>query len=95
MKPPRIKIRDSSFFDEVMVMSPDRAVRTNRLALLGQLNQLFLGIADISLLQTLETAEPKSQLAVAAVEALGQLAELQLDEVIDLLLRKVLHCSSF
>ncbi|MBT7451639.1 MAG: glycine--tRNA ligase subunit beta, partial [Rhodospirillaceae bacterium] len=37
-----------SFFDEVMVMSPDRAVRANRLALLGQLNQLFLGIADIS-----------------------------------------------
>ncbi len=45
------------FFDEVMVMSPDRAVRTNRLALLGQLNQLFLGIADISLLQTLETGD--------------------------------------
>tara|TARA_B110000438_G_scaffold294634_1_gene336358 strand:- start:91 stop:1347 length:1257 start_codon:yes stop_codon:yes gene_type:complete len=46
-----------SFFDEVMVMSPDRAVRANRLALLGQLNQLFLGIADISLLQTLETGD--------------------------------------
>ena len=42
------------FFDEVMVMSPDPAVRANRLALLGQLNQLFLGIADISLLQTPE-----------------------------------------
>ena len=38
-------------------MSPDRAVRANRLALLGQLNQLFLGIADISLLQTLETGD--------------------------------------
>jgi len=43
------------FFDEVMVMSPDPTVRANRLALLGQLNQLFLGIADISLLQTPES----------------------------------------
>ena len=45
------------FFDEVMVMAPDPGVRANRLALLGQLNQLFLGIADISLLQTRETGD--------------------------------------
>ena len=45
------------FFDEVMVMAPDPAVRANRLALLEQLNQLFLGIADISLLQTGETGD--------------------------------------
>ena len=45
------------FFDEVMVMAPNPAVRANRLALLGQLNQLFLGIADISLLQTGETGD--------------------------------------
>jgi len=45
------------FFDEVMVMAPDPVVRANRLALLGQLNQLFLGIADISLLQTPETGD--------------------------------------
>ncbi len=38
-------------------MAPDPAVRANRLALLGQLNQLFLGIADISLLQTGETGD--------------------------------------
>lgn len=46
-----------SFFDKVMVMAPDPAVRANRLALLGQLNQLFLGIADISWLQTGETGD--------------------------------------
>ena len=45
------------FFDEVMVMAPDPAVRANRLAMLEQLNQLFLGIADISLLQTGETGD--------------------------------------
>lgn len=39
------------FFDEVMVMAEDPAIRGNRLALLNRLNQLFLGVADISLLQ--------------------------------------------
>ncbi|MBP0049935.1 glycine--tRNA ligase subunit beta [Marinobacterium sp. AK62] len=39
-----------SFFDNVMVMADDPAVRTNRLALLKRLRRLFLGVADISLL---------------------------------------------
>ncbi len=40
------------FFDEVMVMAEDEAVRNNRLALLNQLRNLFLRVADISLLPT-------------------------------------------
>ncbi|MBF6058319.1 glycine--tRNA ligase subunit beta [Thiomicrorhabdus heinhorstiae] len=36
------------FFDEVMVMAEDEAVRNNRLALLQQIYQLFLQVADIS-----------------------------------------------
>lgn len=36
------------FFDEVMVMSDDEEIRANRLALLGQLQALFLNVADIS-----------------------------------------------
>lgn len=40
-----------SFFDNVMVMTEDEAVRNNRLALLSQLRGLFLEVADISLLQ--------------------------------------------
>ena len=39
-----------TFFDDVMVMADDEQVRNNRLALLGQLRNLFLGVADISLL---------------------------------------------
>ncbi|MFW5451727.1 MAG: glycine--tRNA ligase subunit beta [Methylophagaceae bacterium] len=39
------------FFDHVMVMADDDAVRNNRLALLNQTRALFLGVADISLLQ--------------------------------------------
>lgn len=39
------------FFDEVMVMVDDSAVRHNRLALLKALRDLFLEVADISLLQ--------------------------------------------
>ncbi len=39
------------FFDEVMVMTDDSAVRANRLALLDHVNRLFLSIADISKLQ--------------------------------------------
>ncbi len=38
------------FFDSVMVMVDDQAVRENRLAILRQLRNLFLQIADISLL---------------------------------------------
>lgn len=39
-----------SFFESVMVNADDAAVRANRQALLGQLQQQFLQIADISLL---------------------------------------------
>ena len=39
------------FFDQVMVMADDEAVRANRLALLSNLRNLFLEVADISLLQ--------------------------------------------
>ena len=37
-----------TFFDEVMVMDPDPALRANRLAMLGALAELFTGIADLS-----------------------------------------------
>ncbi len=40
------------FFDEVMVMAEDQAVRNNRLALLGQMSALFLRVADLSRLQS-------------------------------------------
>ena len=45
-------LRDTvdSFFDHVMVMTDDEALRNNRLALLAQLRALFLEVADISLL---------------------------------------------
>ncbi len=39
-----------AFFDDVMVMTEDLNVRNNRLALLQQLRELFLEVADISLL---------------------------------------------
>jgi glycyl-tRNA synthetase beta chain len=39
------------FFDNVMVMADDEAVKNNRLALLNQLSRLFLNTADISVLQ--------------------------------------------
>ncbi|PTY37679.1 glycine--tRNA ligase subunit beta [Saccharospirillum sp. MSK14-1] len=46
-------LRDSvdAYFDGVMVMADDAAVRANRLAMLARLRQLFLQVADISLLQ--------------------------------------------
>lgn len=40
-----------AFFDQVMVMADDGAVRANRLALLGSLRALFLEVADIAQLQ--------------------------------------------
>jgi len=40
-----------AFFDNVMVMADDNAVRNNRLALLNGLRNLFLRIADLSRLQ--------------------------------------------
>ena len=39
------------FFDEVLVMADDEALRMNRLALLRDLRKLFLEVADFSLLQ--------------------------------------------
>jgi len=39
------------FFDHVMVNADDAAIRNNRLALLRELSQQFLQVADISLLQ--------------------------------------------
>ena len=39
-----------AYFDEVLIMAEDPAVRANRLALLSGLRGLFLGIADISVL---------------------------------------------
>ncbi|HEN3638734.1 TPA: glycine--tRNA ligase subunit beta [Yersinia enterocolitica] len=39
------------FFESVMVMAEDDAVRVNRLTLLSKLRELFLQVADISLLQ--------------------------------------------
>ena len=40
-----------AFFDDVMVMAEDEAVRRNRLALLASLQSLFLEVADIAQLQ--------------------------------------------
>jgi glycyl-tRNA synthetase beta chain len=37
-----------TFFDQVMVMDPDPALRANRLGLLATLRDLFTGIADLS-----------------------------------------------
>ena len=47
------ELRDpiDNFFDEVMVMCDDEALKLNRLALLNQINTLFLSSADISKLQ--------------------------------------------
>ncbi len=39
------------FFEDVMVMADDEALKTNRLALLSRLREQFLHVADISLLQ--------------------------------------------
>jgi glycyl-tRNA synthetase beta chain len=44
-----------TFFDKVMVMTDDEALRNNRLALLSQLHALFLQVADISLLSSAVT----------------------------------------
>ena len=39
------------FFDDVMVMADDEALKNNRIALLGQLQGQFMQVADLSLLQ--------------------------------------------
>ncbi|MDF2530009.1 MAG: glyS, partial [Gammaproteobacteria bacterium] len=41
----------AAFFDDVMVMCEDEAIKNNRLALLQKLRDLFLQVADISVLQ--------------------------------------------
>ncbi len=47
-------LRDSvdAFFDQVMVMADDEALKNNRLALLSQLHGLFIKAADLSRLQS-------------------------------------------
>ena len=45
-----IKPAVDRFFDEVLVMDENPAVRNNRLALLSRLRALFLQVADISFL---------------------------------------------
>ncbi len=41
-----------TFFDKVMVMAEDEALKNNRIALLGQLHNLFIEAADLSRLQS-------------------------------------------
>jgi len=36
------------FFDDIMVMTDDKALRNNRLALLSELREMFLNVADVS-----------------------------------------------
>ena len=45
-----LRASTDAFFEDVMVMADDEAVKNNRLALLSQLRALFLGVADISVL---------------------------------------------
>lgn len=47
------KLREpvDAFFDKVMVMVDDKELRLNRLTMLEKLRELFLRVADISLLQ--------------------------------------------
>ncbi|MBI3562819.1 MAG: glycine--tRNA ligase subunit beta [Gammaproteobacteria bacterium] len=52
----RLRPMVDSFFDDVMVMVEDSALRHNRLTLLNQLRNLFLNVADISQLQTSKLA---------------------------------------
>jgi glycyl-tRNA synthetase beta chain len=47
----QLKAPIDTFFDNVMVMSDDEAVKINRLTLLNQIRNTFFAIADISVLQ--------------------------------------------
>ncbi len=47
-----LKVPVDAFFDAVLVMAEDPAVRQNRLGLLQQLRALFLDVADLSLIST-------------------------------------------
>ena len=46
----QLKAPIDTFFDNVMVMSDDEAIKTNRLTLLNEIRNSFFAIADISLL---------------------------------------------
>ena len=46
----RLRVPVDAFFDAVMVMDEDPALRANRLALLARLKALFDRIADLSVL---------------------------------------------
>jgi len=48
-----------AFFDNVMVMDPDTALRDNRLALLAQVNSLCCGTAELALLKPSELSASK------------------------------------
>ena len=43
-----LRVPVDTFFDDVLVMADDEALKNNRLALLGELRDLFLDVADIS-----------------------------------------------
>jgi len=47
----KLRVAVDRFFDDVMVMADDEALKNNRLALLGSLRHLFLQVADLSRLQ--------------------------------------------
>ena len=47
----KLKTPIDNFFDGVMVMADDEAVKVNRLTLLAKIRSQFLNVADISLLQ--------------------------------------------
>jgi len=44
----RLRAPVDAFFDAVMVMTEDPAVRRNRLALLARMRESFLRVADLS-----------------------------------------------
>lgn len=46
-----LKVPVDNFFDKVLVMADDKALRENRLLMLKKLRELFLHVADIALLQ--------------------------------------------
>ena len=46
----KLRIPVDQFFEQVMVMTDDLTVRANRLALLQQIHQLFLRVADIAVI---------------------------------------------
>ncbi len=45
-----LKVPLNQFFDDVMIMADDEKVKSNRVALVGKARQLFLSVADVSVL---------------------------------------------